>query len=97
MNVKELVASIVKAKADKLSFNQWIARMSVQEGVFAPVIEKKYTQLLEDIAKLPREQRVHFWRKVRFPKVSGQLCRLFQKLEFDLNDSDSGKVDLPKM
>ncbi len=96
MNTKQLIESIIKAKGEKLSFSSWVVRECVRQGVYTPIVEKQYEKLLEDISKLPREQRVHFWRKVRFPKVGGKLCRLFEKLEFDLNDSDSGKVDLPR-
>lgn len=93
MDIKTFIADIVKAKADKLSFDRFIIRVCVKYGKTAPIMEKQYLSILEDISNIPnREQRVHFWRKVRFPKVSGQLCRLFEKMEFDMNDSDSGKV-----
>lgn len=92
MKTQELVASIVKAKADKLSFDRWVVRTCTQIGKTAPVVEKMYTQLLTDIRQLPLVQRVHFWRKVRFPKVNASNVRLFEMLDFDMNDNDSGKV-----
>lgn len=91
MNTKELVASIVKAKSERLSFDRWVVRMCASEGVYAPVIEKKYIQLLTDISNLPKEQRQHFWHKVRFPKVNASNSRLFEALEFELNNTPTGK------